>query len=185
MDFEQNHSNGAVELAANTFPHAAQLSDASEIFRERQAARGYFGIGIENTKTEINIGTLWRSANLFGAAFIFTIGKRYSKQHSDTMRSERHIPLYDYSDFAEFYSHLPHSCQLVGVELVANSLCLPDFEHPERAVYLLGAEDHGLSKVALERCHHIVEIPTAKPFSLNVAVSGSLVMYDRYSRNSK
>ena len=47
--------------------------------------RGFFGVGIENTKTHQNIGTLWRSASIMGASFMFTIGKRYKKQASDTM----------------------------------------------------------------------------------------------------
>lgn len=33
--------------------------------------RGYFAIGIENTKDTFNVGSLWRTADLFGAAFIF------------------------------------------------------------------------------------------------------------------
>ena len=60
--------------------------------------RGYFAIGIYESKTETNIGTLWRSAYNFGADFIFTIGKRYKKEPSDTTKSERHIPLYGYDD---------------------------------------------------------------------------------------
>ena len=32
--------------------------------------RGYYAIGIEHTKTAENVGTLWRSADLLGAAFI-------------------------------------------------------------------------------------------------------------------
>ena len=38
---------------------------------------GYCGIGIENGKAEVNLGTLWRSAHIFGAVFLFTVGRRY------------------------------------------------------------------------------------------------------------
>ena len=38
--------------------------------------KGYFGIGIINPKSKTNVGSLWRSANILGASFIFTIGKR-------------------------------------------------------------------------------------------------------------
>ena len=144
--------------------------------------RGYFGIGVYNPKTEENIGTLWRHANNFNADFIFTIGRRYSKQASDTSATPRHIPLYNYVDFDDFYVHMPYDCQLIGVELNKRSQSLPSFVHPERVIYLLGAEDHGLPEAVMAKCLHLVEIPTARPQSMNVAVSGTLVMYDRFTK---
>jgi len=143
-------------------------------------SRGYFGIGVYHPKTEENIGTLWRHANNFGADFIFTIGRRYQKQASDTSATYKHIPLYHYQDYYDFKEHLPYGCQVVGVELMAGSVSLPEFEHPERCIYLLGAEDHGLPVVLLNEVQHVVEIPTMRPQSMNVAVSGTLIMYDRF-----
>ena len=106
--------------------------------------RGYFGIGIEHTKTGVNVGTLWRSAHLLGASFIFTIGNRYKKQASDTTKAWRHLPMYEYETFNDFYDNLPYNCRLIGVELDQKATPLERFVHPERCVYLLGAEDHGL-----------------------------------------
>lgn len=138
---------------------------------------GYFGIGIQNTKTQMNIGTLWRSANIMGAAFIFTIGKRYKQQPSDTLKTPRHIPLYHYGTFEDFYNSMPYDCQLVGVELHERSQPIKEFKHPQRCVYLLGAEDHGLTNEAINKSHHLIQLPGES--SLNVAVAGSIVMYDR------
>lgn len=143
--------------------------------------RGFFAIGIENGKTEINVGTLWRSASLLDSAYIYTIGKRYKKQCSDTMKSWRHIPLFHYETFVEFYNAIPYDARLVGIELDERALMLPKFHHPERCVYLLGAEDHGLSKDALSKCHSIVQLPGK--FSMNVSVAGSIIMYDRWAKN--
>jgi tRNA (guanosine-2'-O-)-methyltransferase len=50
-------------------------------------------------------------------------------------------------------------------------------------VYLLGAEDHGLSKKAIEKAQQLVKFDT--PLSLNVSVAGSIVMYDRNSKTFK
>jgi tRNA G18 (ribose-2'-O)-methylase SpoU len=61
---------------------------------------------------------------------------------------------------------------------------LTRFRHPARALYLLGAEDHGLPPEVLERCHYVVQIPTPAPWSLNVSVAGSLVMHDRYLKTT-
>jgi len=141
------------------------------------AKRGFFGIGIQHTKTEQNIGTLWRSASIMGASFIFTIGKRYKKQASDTMQSWRHIPLYNYETFDEFYKAMPYDCQLVGIELDDKSEPIETFKHPERCIYLLGAEDNGLTKEAIDKCHKIVQLPG--DYCMNVSVAGSIMMYDK------
>ena len=41
---------------------------------------GYFGIGVMGLKYDDNYGTLLRTAQVFGADFIFIIGRRYKKQ---------------------------------------------------------------------------------------------------------
>ena len=140
-------------------------------------SRGYFGIGIEHTKTETNVGTLWRSADIMGAQFIFTIGRRYRKQASDTTKAWRHKPLYHFEDFDQFYKHMPLDCRLVGIEIDDAAESLHGYCHHERCIYLLGAEDHGLTNRALSSCHDLIVIPGSR--CLNVAVAGSIVMYDR------
>ena len=142
---------------------------------------GFFGIGIFHSKIEVNLGTLLRSAKGLGADFVFTIGKRYKIQSSDTLSTWSDTPLYNYADFDDFYnSGIPYSTQLVGVELCEGSEMIREFEHPKRAIYLLGAEDHGLPPNVIDRCHKIVQLPTKHCF--NVAVTGSLVMFDRVNK---
>ena len=41
--------------------------------------KGYFGIGCLNMKTAENYGTLFRTAQILGADFIFMIGSRFKK----------------------------------------------------------------------------------------------------------
>lgn len=143
--------------------------------------RGYFGVACYRPKTGANVGSLWRSATLFGAAFLATVGRRYVRQASDTEKAANHTPLLHFADLDDLIEHLPHSCPLVGVELDPRATPLPRFAHPERALYLLGAEDDGLPPAVLDRCHHLVQIPTAIPRSMNVACAGSVLMSDRYS----
>jgi len=141
--------------------------------------RGYFGIGIYHPKTTENIGTLWRSAHNFGADFIFTIGKRYKKQASDTTKAERHIPLYEYSSFDDFKAHLPRGCNTVFVEQAEGAKNLKETHHPEACAYVLGAEDYGVPEEIM-RGYQKVFIDT--PMCLNVAVAGSIVLFDRQSK---
>ena len=140
-------------------------------------SRGYFGIGILNGKEASNIGTLWRSAGILGAAFLFTVGNRYRHQCTDTAKTERHIPLYHYEDAADFFRHVPKDCPVVAVELSDSAVPLREYRHPERCIYLLGAEDTGISADVLDRCACVVRIMGEHCY--NVAVAGSIVMYDR------
>eukprot|EP00966_Prymnesium_polylepis_P085538 1980378-Prymnesium_polylepis.1 len=59
---------------------------------------------------------------------------------------------------------------------------LDEFEHPDRAVYLLGAEDTGLPKSVVHACHQHVALPAERYESYNVAMAGSIVMYDRIAK---
>ena len=137
----------------------------------------FFGIGIQNGKTPENLGVLWRSAQNLGASFIFTIGNRYAKQACDTHNAVKAMPYFHYNTFDDFLNNLPKGARIVGVELNNEAQNLESFKHPRRCVYLLGAEDHGLSKQAIEKSHFLVKFKSE--LSLNVSVAGSIVMYDR------
>lgn len=139
--------------------------------------RGYFGIGIYNWKIGINVGTLWRSANLLGANFIFTIGREYKHQCSDTLKTFKHIPLFSFDTIDDLIKYLPRDCPLIGIELTDEAKDISKFSHPERACYLLGAEDHGIPEKVLSKCHETVKL--VGEYSLNVSVAGSIIMYHR------
>lgn len=145
-------------------------------------SRGFFAVGIYRTKTEANVGTLWRSAHLYGAAFVFTVGKRYQRQSSDTPKTPLHTPLFHFDTIGDLRAHLPHSAPLIGVELDPRAKLLSGYAHPERAVYLLGAEDQGLPPSVVDLCHDVVEIPSVRPQSMNVAAAGSVLLYDRHAK---
>lgn len=140
----------------------------------------FFGIGVYQPKTNHNIGTLWRTAFILGAQFIFIVDGKYKDQSSDTQKTWSKIPFFKFKDFDHLYASLPHSSQLVGIEMDSNSQAIQQFDHPARGVYLLGAEDNGLPQKVLDRCHHLIQLPGEH--SLNVAVSGAIVMYDRISK---
>ena len=63
------------------------------------------------------------------------------------------------------------------MELDENSVPLETFVHPERCIYLLGAEDHGIPKSLLDKCYATVQL--VGDYCYNVSVAGSIVMYDR------
>ena len=140
--------------------------------------RGYFGIGVEQISKEQNVGTIARSAHSFGAHFFFTIAPAVNikaLRQSDTSGAFDHLPYHQYEKAADLA--LPKGCQLVGVELVDESIELPSFRHPQRAAYILGPEMGSLSPEIMQRCDHVVKIPMK--FCVNVGVAAAIVMYDR------
>lgn len=151
----------------------------------RQAiTRGYFGIGAEGISKSANAGALLRTAHAFGAAFCFTVGAGFDAKagrRADTSDAPAHVPLWRFAS-PEALS-LPQGCVLVGIELLEDATELPSFRHPLSAAYVLGPERSGLSPAMLARCRHVVRIPAR--FSLNLAVAGALVLYDRMLQHGR
>lgn len=157
-----------------------QLAPAARERGNAAAGRGYFAVGIYHPKRGHNVGGLLRSAGLYGAAMVFTVGRRYEPEASDTMRVPSHTPLLHFGDVDDLVAHLPHGCRLTGVELDPRATELGRYVHPERVAYLLGAEDHGLPEPVRDRCHELVQIETPAPWSMNVASAGTVLVYARY-----
>ncbi len=145
---------------------------------EQKLRRGYFAIGVEGVSKAMNAGSLFRTGHAFGASFVFTVGAdldRRLSNRADTSDTQAQVPFYSFPDLNSLV--LPHGCQLVGIELVDDAIDLPSFRHPPQAAYVLGPERGRLSDAMLERCAHVVRIPTR--FCINVAIAGAVVMYDR------
>lgn len=139
--------------------------------------RGYFGLAMYNPKNSLNYGTLFRSASILNANFLAVIGPRYKRQSSDTTNAFKHIPVYEYKTFEDFYKNIPIECRLVGIELTESAHDLKNYVHPHRAIYLLGAEDYGIPTEILNKCNDVIKLAGKR--SMNVSVAGSIVIYHR------
>ena len=140
--------------------------------------RGYFAIGAEGISKPMNLGALMRTANAFGASFVFSVNaadKVRLAYKADTSKTFENVPYYQWDTIGDMA--LPKGCQLVGIELTDDAIELPEFRHPKAAAYVLGRERGDLTPEMLARCDHVVKIPTK--FCINVSLAGALVMYDR------
>ncbi|WP_430403381.1 RNA methyltransferase [Hyphomonas sp.] len=141
--------------------------------------RGYFSIGSERISKPMNLGALMRTANAFGASYVFSIDADHRLRdayQADTSKSAGQIPYYQWDSIDDM--QMPKGCQLVGIELTDDAVMLPTFRHPPQAAYILGPEKGNLSDGILARCAHVVKIPTK--FCINVSLAGAMVMYDRH-----
>jgi hypothetical protein len=88
--------NVALRLSAEYQPFRRREYSATVIGPWADKARGYYGIGIYHFKSDVNVGTLWRTGQILNASFFFTVGRQYERQASDTMAATRHLPLFSF-----------------------------------------------------------------------------------------
>jgi tRNA G18 (ribose-2'-O)-methylase SpoU len=141
-----------------------------------------FKIGIENPKFDSNLGILFRSAYQLGADGVFTVGERYKKHPADTYDTCKQIPYTYYESIKELFNQGEH---FIFVAVEQNGECLTKFVHPEKCIYLLGSESIGLSDEIRFICDRVVTIPSCRQNSYNVAVAGSIILYDRLMKEWK
>ena len=89
--------------------------------------------------------------------------------------------MFHYPSSNDFWNNIPYDCSPIAIEIHDSAVHLGQFDHPERAVYILGAEQEGIPTHILERCKHIITIPSKQ--CLNVAAAASIVMYDRQNKS--
>lgn len=132
------------------------------------------GIGISNSKSDVNVGAALRNAGAFGVNFIAFTGKRFSNSALDTAKSRKNIPIFRTDNL---YNIIPNDCIPVAVEIMEDSENIEDFVHPEKAFYIFGAEDQTLGQKVTGFCKHKIYIPST--YCLNLATSIGIVLYDR------
>jgi tRNA(Leu) C34 or U34 (ribose-2'-O)-methylase TrmL len=141
--------------------------------------RGFFCVGLDNPKTNINVGSALRAAGIFECDMVAISGRRYHHAPTDTMRHSSHIPLLHVRNLHDV---IPYGCVPVAVEMVDYAFPLPEYQHPERAFYVFGAEDATLGKRVLSWCRDVVYIPTNGCLNLSACVN--VVLYDRLCKKN-
>lgn len=142
-----------------------------------------FGIVVLYPKSTDNYGTLFRSAQNFGASFLSTVGARFKIQSSDTQKSWRHVPTFNFSCWKDFIDHAPVDWIPVAVEICEGASSLHNFQHPKSCFYIFGPEDSSIPPDILMEISRKVFIPSIR--CLNLAVAGSIVIYDRIAKENK
>lgn len=138
--------------------------------------RGFSAIGLYRPKDDANVGSVLRAAGVYGASLVAISGARGKALNhaANTMAAHKHIPTFLVDDLL---SVRPHNCQIVVVDLIEGARPLPDFQHPERAMYLFGPEDGTLGVKHTSHAQHVVYVPGAA--CMNLAAAVNVIMYDR------
>ena len=136
--------------------------------------RGFCGIGLYHPQKDVNIGGALRAAGCYEADFIAIQGRKLQNYASNTVKAERHIPLFHVKHFEDI---IPYNCISIAVEIYPKARCIFDYVWPERSFIIFGPESSSLGKEVFSFCRDIVYIPTK--YCLNLAVCVATVLYDR------
>ena len=146
-----------------------------------------FHVIFNNPKFSVNVGSLVRSVDIFGAQrLIVAKDKRVANLYhcTDTAKAFKNRGEV-FQNLEQALATFDETYKIVGVELDEHSENLVTFEHPENCVYVFGSEDTGLSKEEKSLCDYIVQIPAEKSWSLNVSQASGIIAYDRYAKANR
>ena len=137
-------------------------------------------IGLTDPKSPTNVGAVMRAAGCYQADKVLYTGQRYdraAKFYTDTKNVSEHIPLQQVDSFIDYKKD---GRKLVCVDLVEGAIALPDFEHPDEAIYVFGAEDSSVSQKLVDNADAVVYVPTIG--CMNLAASVNVLLYDRLAK---
>lgn len=140
-------------------------------------------IGLFNPKSPENVGSVMRAAGCYQASAVRYTGVRFSravKYQTDTKDILSKIPL---THVTNLLDDLPEGTRIVCVEFAEGASLLPQYEHPEHAIYLFGPEDGSLPQSLIDAADHVVFVPTVG--CMNLAASVNVVLYDRLCKSTQ
>jgi len=155
------------------------------IVADLDTRRHPFHVAIENWAHDLNIGTIIRCANAFLAQEVHIVGRRrWNRRGAMVTDRYQHIRHHDTVDeLASCADDL--DLHLIGVDNVAGSVSLVDFDLPENCLLLLGQEGPGLTELAQSRCEAVLHIPQfGSTRSINAGVAGGIAMYEWIRRHA-
>lgn len=149
------------------------------IVADLDAHRHAFHVAIENWQHDMNIGSIVRSANAFGAAEVHIIGKRRWNRRG-AMVTDRYQHVRHHPDVASFTAWAADDgVPIIAVDNVPGSVPVDRADLPERCVLLFGQEGPGLSPDAVAAASAVVEITQyGSTRSINASAAAAVVMYE-------
>lgn len=148
------------------------------IREDLDATRHPFHVAIENWQHDMNIGSIVRSANAFGAATVHIIGRRrWNKRGAMVTDRYQHVLHHpDVTAFADWASEA--ALPVIAIDNVPGSVIIETFALPKACILLFGQEGPGLSPEAIAAAAAVVEISQfGSTRSINASAAAAVAMY--------
>ena len=135
-------------------------------------------VAVENWEHDLNIGTVVRNANAFGAAAVHIVGRRRWNRRgamvTDRYQHVVHHPTVDDLVGWAGAEDLP----IVGIDNLDGSVPIETVELPERCVLVLGQEGPGLSAAARAAAAMVCSITMfGSTRSINAGVASGIALH--------
>lgn len=136
-----------------------------------------YHVAIENLRHDLNIGTVVRNANAFGAAAVHIVGRRQWNRRG-AMVTDRYLHVHHHPDVGSLVATaVGLDLAVVGIDVVDGSVPIDARPLPLGCILLFGQEGSGLSPEALEACAEVRHIPMyGSTRSVNVGVASGIAM---------
>jgi tRNA G18 (ribose-2'-O)-methylase SpoU len=156
-------------------PYRAWTED---LIREDLQKKAFpYAVLMQQLQGDFNIGTVIRSANIFGAQEVYYIGKRHYDRRGAV--GAHHYTNVKFLESMEDLRALKSTYTLIGLDNVSGSVPLESFVWPDNPLMIFGEEGPGIAPEYLAECQHLVSITQyGSVRSLNAASAASIVMYD-------
>lgn len=142
-------------------------------------------IGLINPKDAQNVGSVLRAIGCYQASDVYYTGNRYAyalKHNTDTHNIQSTTDIIKVDDLLSVPSeHMTSETKIVCIELVEGATALPEFKHPESALYIFGPEDGNIPQKMINQADEVVYIPTIG--CMNLAATANVVLYDRMAKS--
>ena len=149
-----------LSLVPSQRPRRIEQNEA--MIEESSMTEGFAAIGLHRPSRPENIGGVLRAADKFGVELVL-LGRGTAAGAARTPdRNDASMATCPGGVRRPRLDVLPEQCVSVAVERVAEAEPLPEHGHPERAMYIFGPENGSLDETMLERCTHVVSIPTCR-----------------------
>jgi 2-haloalkanoic acid dehalogenase type II len=148
------------------------------IVEELDRTRHPFHVAIENWRHDLNIGTIVRTANAFGAAGVHIVGHRRWNRRG-AMVTDRYQHVHHHQDVVDLLAWAEdEDLEVIGIDNLAGSEPLELAELPCRCLFVFGQEGTGLSDAArsgIDRVFSITQFGSTR--SINAGVAAGIAMH--------
>lgn len=145
-------------------------------------------IVLDNIRSAFNVGSLFRTADAIGNCQIYLCGItsdiRNPKIYKTALGATESVPSKHYPNPMDAIKELKaNKVPIYAVELTDSSKHFQEVDYPEELAIVLGHERLGVNQLILDEADERIYIPmNGIKESLNVAIAGSVIMFEANRR---